>query len=344
MTANRRSLWACRLAWLMLGVATLLVPVARAGAAEFYTGKTIDLYIGFGVGGTYDLYARLVAQFLGRHIPGAPAIVPRSMPGAGGLAAANYMSRVAARDGTALAITSQTVGVDQLFGVEGVAYDALKFNWIGRVASSQTIFFTWHDSPTKSFADALKRETSFGSSGSGDTTDTPRALNRLAGTKFKLVIGYRGSTDVMLAVERGEVEGGYALWSEFKSHKADWLSDHQVNLLYFMADERMKDYPEIPLSEELVASDEARQILHLFSSPGVIGRAIFTAPAVPEARVALLRQAFLAMLADRDFLAEAARIGLAVDPLSGAELQLRVQQLMRTPADLITKAEAARRP
>jgi hypothetical protein len=168
-------------------------------------------------------------------------------------------------------------------------------------------------------------------------------LNNLAGTKFKLVIGYRGSTDVMLAVERGEVEGGYALWSDFKSRKADWLRDHRVNLLYFMADERIKDFPEIPLSEDLVASEEARRILRLFSSPSVIGRSIFTAPGVPEDRVLLLRQAFLAMLADRDFLAEAARIGLAVEPLSGLELQRRVEELISTPAELVAKAEAARR-
>jgi tripartite-type tricarboxylate transporter receptor subunit TctC len=315
-----------------------------AVAQDFYKGRTVNLYIGFGVGGSYDLYGRLVAQHLGRHIAGEPTIVPVQMPGAGGLAAASYMANVAAKDGTALAITSQTVVLDQLFKLSGVAYDAEKFNWIGRVTQSATLFFTWHSSPTKTFADAQKRETTLGSSGSGDTTDAPRALDKLAGAKFKLVLGYRGSNEVQLAIERGEIEGGYALWSDFKFRKADWLRDKQVNLLFFVADAHDPDFPGVPLAEELMPTPEAKRIMALFAAPGVVGRSFFAAPGVPPARIALLRQAFADMLADPAFLADAKRVGLALDPMSGAQLQERVRALLATPADLVAKADQVRQP
>lgn len=316
----------------------------RAAADDFYRGRTIDLYIGFGVGGTYDLYARTVARHLGHFIPGEPTIVPRSMPGAGGLTAANFMYGVAPHDGTALAITSQTIALDQLFGVSGIAYDAGEFPWIGRAGSSPTIYVTWHQSPTKNFADATTRVTTLGSSGSGDTTDTPRSLNALAGAKFKLVLGYRGSNEVALAVERGEVEGGYALWSDLTVRKADWLRDKLVNLLFLVTDRRLPDYPDLPVASELPPTAEGRKIVGLFAAPVVIGRSFFTAPHVPDDRVALLRQAFAAMVKDPEFLADAQHVGLEVGPLSGEELQAQVHLLLQTPADLVAKAEAARRP
>ncbi|HXQ51831.1 MAG TPA: tripartite tricarboxylate transporter substrate-binding protein [Stellaceae bacterium] len=339
MRADLRAVWATL-------VLALLAATYQDAAADddFYRGRTIDLYIGFGVGGTYDLYARAVANHLGRFIPGQPAIVPHSMPGAGGLVAANFMYKVAPRDGTALAITSQTMALDQVFGTAGITYDAQDFIWIGRIASAPSIFFTWHQSPTKSFADARERVTTMGSSGSGDTTDTPRALNALAGAKFKLVLGYRGSNDVALAVERGEVEGGYALWTDLKFRKADWLRDKLVNLLFLVADRRDKDYPDLPVAGDLPPTPEGKKILALFAAPVAVGRSLFTAPGVPDARVALLRQAFASTLKDPEFLADAQRIGLEVDPLGGAELQAQVRALMQTPSDLVAKAEEARRP
>ena len=327
---------------LALLCAILFAPYASA--ADFYRGRTIDLYIGFAVGGTYDLYGRTVAAQLGRHIPGEPSVVPRSMPGAGGLAAANFMAKVAPKDGTALAITAQTIALDQVFKTSGVAYDARDFIWIGRVASSPSIFFTWHTSPTRSFADAQGRETTLGSSGSGDTTDVPRALNHLAQAKFKLVLGYRGSNEVGLAVERGEVEGGYALWSDLKFRKADWLRDTLVNLLFLVTDRRDPAYPDLPVAAELVPTQEGKRIIALFAAPSAIGRSFFTTPGVPADRVAILRQAFAATLADPAFLADAQRIGLDVDPLSGAELEIRIRALLATLADLIAAAEDARAP
>jgi tripartite-type tricarboxylate transporter receptor subunit TctC len=327
----------------LLFALSLALP-SRAAADEFYRGRTLQLYIGFGVGGSYDLYGRMIARHMGKHIPGAPEIVAQNMPGAGGLRTANYMAAVAPKDGTALAITSQTVSLDQLFGVSGVAFDARKFNWIGRITTSGSIFFTWHTSGTKTFADALVHVTTMGSSGSGDTADPPRALDRLAGAKFKLVMGYRGSNDVALAVERGEIDGGYALWSDFKFRKADWIRDKQANLLFLVAGERDPQFPDLPTAKDLVKSDEGKQILGLFQAPSVIGRAIFTTPGVPAARVAVLRQAFAATLTDPAFLAEAKKVGLVVDALDGARLQADVSALLATPPDLVKKADAARQP
>ena len=328
----------------LFALALALLLATPAVAQDFYRGKNLDLFIGFGVGGTYDLYARTLAKSLGRHIPGEPTVVPRNMPGAGGLTAANYMAKVAAHDGTALAVTSQTIAIDQLFHVSGVNYETRDFLWVGRITSAPTVFFTWHTSATKTLADARTRETTLGSSGSGDTTDTPRTLNTLAGTKFKLVTGFRGSNDVWLAVERGEVEGGYALFGDLKFRKADWLRDKLVNLLFTVADRRDPDYPDLPMSTEFAATEEGKRILALFAAPGGVGRSVFTAPEVPADRLALLRQAFAETLKDPEFQADAQRIGLELDPMSGEALQHYVAALMDTPADLIAKAEAARRP
>jgi tripartite-type tricarboxylate transporter receptor subunit TctC len=318
------------------------IPGARAD--DFYRGKTIDLYIGLAVGGSYDLYGRLVAQHLGHHIPGEPTIVPVQMPGAGGLTTANYMAAVARKDGTALAITSQTVALDQLFKVPGVAFDARQFNWIGRVTAPSTLFFTWHTSPTKTFADAQKRETTLGSTGSGDTTDPPRALDALAGAKFRLVLGYRGSNEVMLAIERGEIEGGFAQWNDFKFRKADWLRDKMVNLLFFVADKHDPAYPDVPLATELMPTEEGKRIIALFAAPSAIGRSFFTTPGVPADRVAILRQAFAAMVADPAFAADAEHVGLDLIPMDGAELQEKVRALLATPPNLVARANKVRQP
>ena len=328
----------------VLILAALALSVGAARADDFYRGRTINFYVGFGVGGTYDLYARAVAAHLGHHIPGSPTVVAVNMPGAGGIAAANYMYRVAPKDGTAIAITAQSVATDQLFGVEGIQYDVRNFIWIGRITPVETIFFTWHTSPTKSFADAQQRVTTLGSSGSGDTVDPPRALNQYAGAKFKLVLGYRGSNDVALAVERGEVDGGYAAWADLAYRNRDWLDQKQVNLLFFMADRHPKLAPDVPLGTELAPTAEGKAVLGLFTAPNVIGRSVLTAPGVPADRVAILRQAFAATLEDPDFRADAQKIGLVPELMTGEELGKYVATLMATPADLVKKAEAIRQP
>lgn len=310
-------------------------------AQDFYAGKTVNLYIGFGAGGGYDLYSRLIARNIGDHIPGKPNVVPNNMPGAGGLKVVSYMANVAPKDGTALAMPSDGVALEQVLAAKAPDYDAGKLQWIGRVASSTTIYMTWHTSPTKTFQDARKRETLLGSSGAGITVYMPRALNALSGTKFKLITGYRGSTEVLLAMERGEVEGGYSLLSDFRARKGDWLREKKVNVLFFIGGERVPDYPDVPLAHETAANEDDRQILKLLSA-GDIGRAIFTVPGVPAERVAVLRQAFDAMLRDPAFIADAKKAKLDLEPMSGARLQQTVQEMVQFPKHLIERARAAR--
>lgn len=264
------------------------------------------------------------------------------MPGAGGIVAANYMDQIAPHDGTVLLVPSEAVGLDQLFGTTGVAYDGAKFLWVGRITPSETAYFTWFTSPVKTFADLQKRETTFGSSGSGATTDAPHALMALAGAKFKLVLGYRGSADVMLAFERGEIEGAYALWPDLQRRKAEWIAAKKLNLIFTIGEHRLKDTPDIPNLDELAPTDEGRAILKFFELTGAIGRAMLTTANVPPDRLAVLRKAFIETMADRDLLADAEKIGMPVDALDGAKLQAIVAASFRTPKDLVAKAKVFR--
>jgi tripartite-type tricarboxylate transporter receptor subunit TctC len=330
-------------AWRAAAAALAAALAVPAAAADFYAGKTISLYVGFGAGGGYDTYGRFAGRGLGKHIPGNPTVVVQNMPGAGGLKVASFMAGPAPKDGTALAVAVETLALDQALGAPGVEFDARRFNWVGRMTDSTNLFFTWHTSPTKTFADATRRETLCGSSGSGTTTDAPKVLNLYAGAKFKLILGYRGSTEVLLAMERGEVECGYALWSDFKARRPDWITGKKVNNLYIMATGRQPDLPGVPAAAELVTSDEGKQIVDLFSSGSDIGRSVFTTPDVPADRVEILRRAFTAMIADPAFLAEAQQAKLHLNPLDGATLQAQVARSMSHPPELIAKAKEVRK-
>ena len=324
-------------------VAAVLLPQRPAAAAEFFAGKTINLYIGQGPGGGYDLYGRLVARHLGRHVAGNPQIVPQNMPGAGGLKVANYLYHVAPQDGTALALAAEAIALEQALGGPGLDYDASRLVWIGRMASSASIFFTWHSSPVKTIADARRIEAAFGSTGiAGITGYTPRALNRLAGTKFKVITGYSGSTDVLLAMERGEVDGGFALWPEFKQQRPDWLRESKINPLYLVAAARAPDLADVPITGELGETEDGRNVLRLLASTSEIGRALFSTPNVPAERTAQLRQGFAAMVADAAFQQDAEKSGLRIDPLAGAALQASVQAVIESPKALVQTAKEAR--
>jgi tripartite-type tricarboxylate transporter receptor subunit TctC len=325
-----------------LAAAALALSAATAAAADFYAGKTVTLNVGFGPGGTYDLYSRIAGRHLGKHLPGAPSIVVRNVIGGGSINLSNYMYRAAPKDGTWLGVVTDSVALDQLLETQGVEYDAGRFNWIGRMTTSTSAFFAWHTSPTKSFADILKRETIMGSSGSGTTMDSIKALNSLANAKIKVITGYRGSTEVMLAMERGEVEMAYALWDDFKVRKADWLADKKVSVLFVLGP-KVADLPDVPGTAEVAPNEESRRIFNLFASASGIGRALFTTPDVPAAQLAQLRAAFIAMVADPEFLAEARQVGMQVDPLDGARLQRAIAETIATPRDLVERAKQARK-
>src|SRR4051812_9905265 len=216
-------------------VALALVTASPAGAQsveQFYRGKTVNMIIGFDVGGGYDVYARLAARFIGDHIPGSPRVVPQNMPGAGGLAAMNHLYRAAAKDGTTLGAVHNNVAIGQIMSGPNIDYDARRFNWIGRTTSTIDVHYVWHSSPTRSYDDLKTRETvAAGTGPSSNSVLLPKLLNAVAGTRIKLIAGFKGTNEANLAMQRGEVEMVIKPWEGVKSENGDWLRDEKIRLI-----------------------------------------------------------------------------------------------------------------
>ena len=306
----------------LLAALTLLASCA-AGAradpvADFYRGKTVRMLIGYGPGGGYDLYARLVAEFLPRHLPGNPTVLPENMPGAGSFVAAKYMAEVAPKDGTVLGSLAQTLALDSAVA----KVNAANFHYIGRVTTNIDTGVALPASGIKSFEDVRKKEYSIGASGGGSTTVLyPVALNAYAGAQFKIVRGYKGTTEILLAMERGEVDitGAYGLPGLLVSHPG-WIDKGEAAIIYQAALKRHRLLPNAPALPELAASDEGRVILRAIAGTAEIGRSIIAGPDVPADRLAALRAAFADMLKDADFLAACEERHFMVDAGSGAEM------------------------
>jgi tripartite-type tricarboxylate transporter receptor subunit TctC len=252
------------------------------------------------------------------------------------------MASAAPKDGLSLAMVSEGGAIEQLLENPAVRFDLVKFHWIGMMIPSSTVFFTWHTSPTKTFEDLRQRETTLGSSGAGNTDFLPKVMNKLAGARFKVIAGYRGTNDVQLAVERGEVEGAVALWTDLKERKADWVRNRLINPLVFVSSRRYPEFPDVPTISEVGSTPENRKILGLLND-AQLGRSIFTTPDVPAERVELLRKAFMATLRDPEFLADAARTRTEIDPMSGADMQALIERVMATPKELTRKVAEARK-
>lgn len=322
---------------------TFAAPVSAESVADFYKGKTINVYIGYGPGGGYDLYGRLLARYIGSYVPGNPTVVAQNMPGAGSLKAANYLYNVAPKDGTALGIITQSTPQEEALGTKGIQYHAKDFIWIGRMTSNVELTVVWHTSGIKSIEDAKRTETIV--AGTGPTTPSevfPRVLNGVVGTKFKVVGGYRGSADGVLAMEREEVTGALIGWATIKSTKQPWLQEKKVNILVQYAMKRHPDLPDVPTMVELGKTDEDRKILALYASGADIGRAFLAPPKVPADRVQALRTAFDKMVKDPQLLADIKRGNIEFDPMSGAELQKLADESVNVPASLIARAKAVR--
>jgi tripartite-type tricarboxylate transporter receptor subunit TctC len=310
-----------------------------ATPAEFFRGKTVNILVGFEAGGGYDLYARVLAQFLGRHIPGQPAVIVQNMPGAGGLRAARNLANVAPKDGTVLGMLAQTLPFDTVLGYTP-DIDAGAFNWIGRVATNAEVGVTLAQSGITSIETARNREISIGGTGgTASSTVVPFLLNKLASTRFKLIAGYGGANEVLLAMERGEVEmvGATGISTIMANHAA-WLRDGTVRLIYQSALTRHPDIPDVPSIGELGTGSEEKQILDMFAAGSAIGRVLIAPPGVPAERVAVLRRAMATTLADPEMLAYARRHNLALDVGSGDELSAIVRDMLATPKAVVAKA------
>ena len=317
-------------------------PAAAQTPEQFYKGKNFDVVIGYPPGGSNDTFARLIARHIGKHIPGNPSVIPRNMPGAGSFLAVNQMYNVFPKDGSAIAIGAPTLALDEKLGTSGVRFKTAEFNWIGRVDSLINMVAMWKTSPVKTFADAQKIESKLSGTGAGSTVSIfPTVMNNVFGTKFKLVMGYRGSNEAMLALERGEVEGHSTSWVAMKVAHPTWLPEKNVNILVQFALKRHPELPDVPTAVELARNDEERKILSAIMAASEIGTAFFTTPEVPADRVTALRRAFDATMKDPELLSEAQKLQLGLSPMTGEDLQKLVASVRDLSPELLEKVRAA---
>jgi tripartite-type tricarboxylate transporter receptor subunit TctC len=326
--------------------ALTLPPAAQAqSVADFYKGKAVELLIGYSGGGGYDVYARLLARHMGRHIPGNPTIVPRNMPGAGSLVLANWLYNVAPKDGTAFGAIGRGTPFDPILGIGAAKFDPTKYLWLGSMNNEVSVCVSWHTSGVTKYEELLQRELVVGGTGpSADTDQFPRIMNAVLGTKFRIVSGYPGGNDISLAMERGEVGGrcGWS-WSSVVSTRMDWFKTKKIHVLMQLALEKHEDLPDVPLVVDLAKADEQRQILRLIFARQALGRPFLGPPGVPQDRAAALQTAFMATMKDKAFLAEAAKADLEITPLNGAAVQKIIEEAARTsPAVLKKTAEMLR--
>ena len=327
---------------LVLVVAGTPVQPARSqqSVESFYRGRQMEMIIGYSPGGTYDLYARLVARFLGNFIPGRPTIVPRNMPGAGSRAAVKWVYSVGPKDGTVLATADQSLSVEQAMGDKQVDFDTTKLIYIGNPNADNNTTAAWSASGIKTIDDAKKRTVVVGATGGSTSSQYPKAMNALIGTKFKIVIGYPGGNDINLALEKGEVDvRGSNSWGSWKATRPEWLRDHKINILVQIGLTKAPDLPDVPLLIDLAQNDQDRAIFRLLSAPTTVGRPVFTSPGVPAERIKALREAFDAMVKDPAFLAEAEKEHFDINPVSGAEMQRIVGDIVATPKPIADRLQ-----
>ena len=329
-----------------LAIAATLLLVSPAPAddvADFYRGKRINLVIGYGTGGGYDTYARLLARFISNNIPGKPNIIAQNMPGASSRGAANWLANVAPRDGTVMAVLSQSTAIDQALGESGIQFDVRRFNWIGNMVVVNNIMIVWAQTGVRTLEDAKQKTLAIGSTGaSSPSVLYPQVSNNLLGTKFRIVSGYQGGGDINLALERREVDGrGSDSWASLKANNARWINERSVNILFQVGPRREPDLPDVPLWREHGQTDEQRQILDILSGDVAVGRPIITAPGVPADRVKALRKAFDDTMRDPQFIEAAAKANMYMNPMAGEELQEIVGRLASPSPGVIDKVKDA---
>jgi hypothetical protein len=330
------------------GLAFMLMAAALGGAraahaadeaADFYRGKTISIVVGFGAGGGYDIYARLLARYLGNHIAGAPNVVVQNMEGAGSVRASNYVYSVAPKDGTVIAAVNQNMPMYQMLGGAGAQFKAAEMSWLGSMAYSNGTLYTWHESGIKTLGDAKARDVVLG--GVGTTSDSyiyPTLINGLLATRFKVINGYAGTKEIHLAIERGEVMGrGGNTWASLMSSNQDWIDQKKVDILVQIGFKPEPEITQVPLLIDLVKTPPEKQIVTVVTLPTALGYTNWLAPEVPPARMKLLREAYDATMRDKAFLDEAARHAMLIRPQTGTEIEALVQQAAAAPKPVLER-------
>jgi tripartite-type tricarboxylate transporter receptor subunit TctC len=330
-------------------LALLIVLAAAAPAvaqqedvAAFFRGKTLRLIVGIAVGSGYDINARLLARHMAAHIPGQPTIIVQNQPGAGSLAMTNALYHTGPFDGTVMGASFNGMPTTPLLQPTGVRFDPVRINWVGSTNRETQVMYVWHGAPAQVLEDARAREIVMGAQAPGSTQfDYPVIAKNLFGFKFKVVTGYESTPKIHLAMESGEVHGTIANWSTLKAINTDWITDNKIRILAQWALQKSPDLPEVPLFIDLAKTDAERDALRLVLARLEYGRPFFLPPDVPVARVEALRRAFDATMKDPAYLAEADKLKIDVEPLSGEAVGALVEQVSRTPADSVARVRAA---
>jgi tripartite-type tricarboxylate transporter receptor subunit TctC len=326
-----------RLAW----IGCALVALATPAMAQETFDKPITLYVAGTAGGGIDLVARAISRHLGQYVPGKPSVVVQDMPGAGGIRAANFLAETAPRDGTAMGVFAGGPIIEPLIGARNPGYDMSKFSWVGATAKDVGLCVAMATSPFKTIDDARAKEMIVAGTGAGSETDTyPIVLNEVLKTKMKLITGYLGTKETIMAMENGEANGrcSFAL-SAIKMTRPDWLTEKKINILFQLGLERSRELPDVPLVLDYVTDTADRQLLELMMGAKAVALPLVAPPGVSDTRIALLRRAFDATMKDKDFLEEAARMSLDVDPTTGEATQAIIAKMYATPKDVVERAK-----
>lgn len=324
-----------RFAVAALGIAAAPAAASADAISDFYKGKDLTLVVSSSAGGGYDLYARLIARSMGKHLGGTPNVIVQNMPGAGGVTAANYLYNVAAKDGLFIGALQNTVPFEPILGNKAAQFDPLKFNWLGSPNTEIGLLLLWHTAKANTLDDAKKIETVVGTSG---TASTPafyaRVLNSVFGTKLKMVAGYPGQTEAFLAVERGELDGyPSTFWSSLKATKPEWIKENKVKLLVQYGRKPHPELPNVPVARDLATNADDKALLDVSMAPLEAGRPYLAPPGVPADRLAALGKALMTTFKDKQFLDDAAKANLEVDadPKDGAAIAQLLTETYNAP-------------
>jgi tripartite-type tricarboxylate transporter receptor subunit TctC len=315
--------------------------------ADFYKGRAVTVVVSSSAAGGYDTLARALARYMGKHLPGNPAFIVRNMPGAGGMTATNFLYNNADKDGSVIGLVQNNTPFEPLFGTKEARYDPVKFNWLGSPSSETAMVLLWHTVPVSTLAELRSREVAVGVSGANSTPAFfTRLLNATLGTRMKPINGYPGQNDVLLAMERRELDGHpSAFFSSVRSTRPTWLREKTAKAILQYGPEKLAELPDVPFAPDLVTNDEDKLTMQAAFAPLALGRPFLIPPGVPAERVAALRAAFAATMTDTEFLVEGERMGLGLNaPRTGAQIQEVMERAYQSPPAVIERLRQLNTP
>jgi tripartite-type tricarboxylate transporter receptor subunit TctC len=328
----------------MLLATPLIAALVSAGAtpaaaqADGLAGKNVQMIIGFGPGGGYDLWGRTLGRHIGKHLPGHPNVVPQNMPGAGSYTAASYIFNIAPKDGSVLGIIARDAALGPLTGASGARFDPTRLSWIGTPTKETNVCIVFHTAPVKSVQDLYEKQLILGDTGPGTGTRSyPKVLNDVLGMKFKLVGGFPSSAEVFLAMERGEVDGICESLDSIKNRRPDWIPTRKIAILFQGGAEPNPELQGVPFVLDLARTDEQKKTIEFLYAGQGIGRPFVAPPDLPAERLKMLRDAFNATMKDADFIAETKKSKLELEPEDGEHLAALIAKIYATPKPIVDK-------